>query len=182
MRRPEFKNLNDLSDLSIAEVKNAVIESQNSSLVMIFGGIITEGYIGVPFEFGNQREKTLLIESLRTLVRNAGATQTWLITEAWMVRLRAQKPGDTLDDVGAERAKLPPDLGDAEGRVEILVCQRETPAETTLWFFDIVRDVEGRITDLIMNGDKEFGSFTAFNIWLLKEPEKLTVGGPTVYS
>lgn len=182
MRRSEFKSPNDLSDLSIAEVKNAVIESQNSSLVMIFGSKIAQGHIVFPFAFNDKQEKTLLVEALRKFVQDVGANQTWLITEAWMVRLQAQKPGDTLDDVEAERAKLPPDLGDAEGRVEILICQHETPAETTLWFFDIVRDAEGRITDLTMNGDKEFGSFTTFNIWLLKKPEKLTVGGPTVYS
>lgn len=182
MRRDnKYKSPNDLSDLSIDEIKRAVIESQTSFQVMIFGGKITEGYIAVPFAFRDQREKTLLIESLRTLVRHAGATQTWLISEAWMVKTQ-QRPGVTSAEIEAERAKLPPYLGDAEGRVEILVCQHETPAETKIWFFDIVRDAQGRIADLIRADKGGSSNLTTFNIWLLQKPEKLTAGDPIVHS
>lgn len=150
----------------IDQIKTSVIETQQSSWMMLING--SHASPAVPFFPRDDADKFAMIQIARRAAEHVKATEAWLVFEAWLVKQQVE-PGTSWRDM---RKQLPESLAEVPGRVEALVCQHEiSEGPTGMWFFEIIRDGEGKIADLReFNDERGPGQVFRRSLWIITEP------------
>lgn len=154
-----------METITATAIKKVVIASQASTFCHVRMGKHGET---IPMDFTDRHDKNRKVEALRKAAREVGATEVLLVVEAWAVVVKVDR-----GDISAEeiRGSLPDDLADAEGRIEVLICQHERKGqETKLYVFDIVRTKNGEIIGLPDSKEIETFKSVHFKQWILNPP------------